>query len=115
MSKMWIRNESMKGGLAMSNKIKLRSNKNAKGEPLFRCPFPDCGQIFAKEPGKPETCLKHRKLIADVMFILDHTKPPEKVEEPEEDGPKLFIPRPGMSIQAIQQAAEAAKKGVSKP
>ena len=94
----------------MGNKIKLRSNKNAKGEPLFRCPFPNCGQIFAKEPGTPETCLQHRTLIADVMFILDHTKTPETVEGPAADqGPKLFIPKPGMGDQAIKEARQAQR------
>ncbi len=91
-------------------KIKPRSNTNAKGEPLFRCPFPNCGAIFAKEPGKSETCLKHRTLIADVMFILDHTKPPEVVQEPaDEEGPKLFIPKPGMADQAIKEARQAQR------
>jgi len=93
----------------MVNKIKLRSNTNAKGEPLFRCPFPNCGAIFAKEPGKPETCLKHRTLIADVMFILDHTKTPEA--GPEESGPKLFVPKPGMSSQAIEEALKNPQGG----
>ena len=94
----------------MSKKIKLRSNTNAKGEPLFRCPFPNCGAIFAKEPGKPDTCLRHRALIEDVMFILDHiTK-----RESEEKGPVILVPKPGMSNQAIKQAAEEATKGGNK-
>lgn len=93
-------------------KIKPRSNVNAKGEPLFRCPFPNCGQIFAKEPGKPETCLKHRALIADVMYILDHTKPPEIEQGPAVgQGPKILVPKPGMSNQAIEEAARASRKG----
>ena len=83
-------------------KIKPRSGKNAKGEQLYRCPFPNCGAIFAKEPGKPETCLKHRALIADVMFIMNHMKTPEA--GPEESGPKIFVPKPGMSSQAIEEA-----------
>ena len=93
----------------MTKKIKLRSNTNAKGEPLFRCPFPNCGQIFAKEPGKPETCLKHRALIADVMFILDHTRKPEVEPGPTEAGPKLFIPKPGMADKAIEEARRAGR------
>ncbi len=92
----------------MANKIKPRSNMNSKREPLFRCPFPNCGAIFAKEPGKPETCLKHRALIADVMFILDHTTPPDIEKEPAaEEGPKLYIPKPGMADQAIEEARKA--------
>jgi len=88
-----------------------RQKFNRKGEPLFRCPFPDCGAIFAKEPGKPDTCLRHRKLIDDVTFILNHMASPEPIEEPKEEGPKIFIPRPGMSLRAIEEAAGTAKKG----
>ena len=93
-------------------KIKPRSNKNPKGEALFRCPFPNCGSIFAKESGKPETCLKHRALIADVMFILDHTKTPEAgpgIEK--EKWPVLLVPKPGMSDQAIEEALKNQKGG----
>lgn len=92
----------------MTKKIKLRSNVNARGEPLFRCPFPNCGAIFAKEPGQPETCLKHRALIADVLFILDHTRKPEPGPA-EDQGPKLFIPKPGMTDQAIEEARRAGR------
>ena len=92
------------------NHKKTKQVFNSKREPLFRCPFPGCGQIFAKEPGKPETCLKHRTLIADVMFILDHTKTPEEVEGPATDqGPKLYIPKPGMADKAIEQARQAQR------
>jgi len=97
----------------MTKKIKPRSNVNAKGEPLFRCPFPNCGAIFAKEPGKPETCLKHRALIADVLFILDNVKTtPEPVEDSgAQDGPKILVPKPGMAKQAIEEARRAAGRG----
>lgn len=95
----------------MNKKSKFRSNKNAKGETLYRCPFPNCGAIFAKELGQPETCLKHRKLIADVMFILDHTSRPEAIEEAEPTGSKLFIPKPGMSNRAIKEVARVTKRG----
>ena len=90
-------------------KGKVRQRFNPKGEPLFRCPFPNCGSIFAKEPGKPETCIKHRTLIADVVYIVDHLKTPEA--EPEESGPKIFVPPPGMSDQAIQEAIKSSKGG----
>jgi len=93
----------------MANKNGKKQVFNSKREPLFRCPFPGCGQIFAKEPGKPETCLKHRALIADVLYILDHTKPPEVVEEgpPTEKGPLLYVPKPGMADKAIEEARKA--------
>ena len=78
-------------------------------EARFHCPFPGCGKIFWNEPGKPNVCPDHRKLIADVMFILDHTKTPAAVQEPTENGPKIFIPKPGMADQAI--AEELKRKG----
>ena len=91
-------------------KIKPRSNKNTKGEQLYRCPFPNCGAIFAKEPWKPETCLKHRALIADVMFILDHLKKPETADAVgPQDGPKIFVPKPGMADKAIEEARRAGR------
>ena len=87
----------------MVKKIKLRSNVNSSGESLYQCPFPNCRAIFAKELNQPETCLKHRALIYDVQFILDHIKqgPPED-KPTEEDKPVLLIPKPGMGDQAIQ-------------
>lgn len=91
-------------------KIKPRSDKNTKGEQLYRCPFPNCGAIFAKEEGKPDTCIKHRVLINDVLFILDRTRPPETVPA-EETGPKIYVPKPGMSIQAIKEAINNPKGG----
>jgi len=95
----------------MPKKIKPRSDKNAKGEPLLRCPFPNCGAIFVKKPGEPETCLRHRTLISDVMFIMDHVSVADGAPEKEATGPKLFIPKPGMSNRAIEEAARAAKGG----
>lgn len=91
----------------MANKNGKKQVFNSKREPLFRCPFPGCGQIFAKEPGKPETCLKHRTLIADVMFILDHTRQPEPVQEATVQGPKIYVPKPGMADKAIEEARKA--------
>jgi len=88
-----------------------RQKFNRKGEPLFRCPFPDCGAVFAKETGKPNTCLRHRKLIDDVAFILNHMASPEPIEETKEAGPKIFVPRPGMSLQAIQESLKNSKGG----
>lgn len=65
----------------MGHKIKWpRDGKNAKGEQLYRCPFPNCGAIYAKTLGQPDVCLKHRQLIADVMFILDHTRRRDAVQ-----------------------------------
>ena len=89
-------------------KPKYKQMLNSKREPLFRCPFPNCGAIFAKEEGQPEVCLKHRALINDVTFILDHLKTPEPVQETE-TGPKLFIPKPGMADQAIKEALKNQK------
>jgi len=76
-------------------------------ETRYACPFPGCGRAFWKEEGKPNACNDHRKLINDVMFIMDHTTTRAKVEE--EGDPKIFVPKPGMSNLAIKQAAEVAK------
>ena len=95
-------------------KIKPRSDKNVKGEQLYRCPFPGCGAIFAKEPGKPETCLKHRALIADVVFIMNRLKTGEPATVGGKDGkPLIYVPNPGVSMRTLEMeiAAEAAKKG----
>ncbi len=99
--------------------FKVKPVTNAKGEPLFACPFPNCGSRFAKEPGKPEACLKHRQLIADVMFIINHINwstvdgkaPPVSGGPPEQQGPKIFIPKPGMVDKAIAEARQAAGRG----
>ena len=96
----------------MASKNGKKQVFNSKREPLFRCPFPGCGAIFAKEPGKPETCLKHRTLISDVLFILDHTRQPEPVQEPADQGPKILVPKPGMADQAI---AEELKRTGGQP
>lgn len=96
---------------------KAKDRERAEREGLFRndnespklilCPFPDCRKPFTPEDGKPNVCNEHRKLIADVLFILDNTTSVQKHDEE----PKLFVPKPGMSNQAIKQAAEAAKGG----
>jgi len=47
------------------------------------------------------------------MFILDHTKKPETTDDVGLPGaPKLFVPKPGMSAKAIEEAALAAEKGL---
>ncbi len=84
---------------------------NAKRDPLFRCPFPNCGSVFAKEPGQPNACIRHRRLVADVLFILDNTHGPATGKPPEDQGPKLFIPKPGMGDKAIEEARRAAGEG----
>jgi len=92
-------------------KIKPRSSRNPQREPLFRCPFPNSGQVFAKQPGQPETCLKHRALIADVVYILNHTTRPEEEQGPAADqGPLIFVPKPGMADKAIQEALKGRGK-----
>jgi len=83
----------------------FRQRQERKDEPRYHCPFPDCGALFWKEEGKPNCCPNHRKLISDVRFILAHLKP---VAEPTaDDGPKIFIPKPGMENVAIAEARRA--------
>ena len=82
-----------------------------KYQPRGKCSFPGCGHTFCQEPGQPNACPDHRKLIADVVFILDHLKTPEAIEETEAGEPKLYIPKPGMSNQAIQEALKNPKGG----
>lgn len=99
----------------MSNKKKPpKDGKNAKGEQLYRCGFPNCGSIFAKEPGKPNACIRHRQLIEDVLFILNHLGQPEE-EKPQgpatDQGPLLFVPKPGMADLAIEEAKRAQGQG----
>lgn len=87
----------------------------AKDRPRGKCTFPDCGTIYLIEEGKPNACPFHRKMIREVLFILDHVKVPAPVEEPKEEeaGTAILVPKPGMADQAIKEAAEAAKrKGV---
>lgn len=72
-------------------------------DPLYLCPFPGCGGRFRKEPGKPECCLKHRQMIQDVAFILQHLKPPP-VDASDHKGPKILVPKSGQSGQAIREA-----------
>jgi len=87
-----------------------------KYRPRGKCPFPGCGKTFFVEEGKPNACPRHRELITDVVFIMNRTsgKPAVdgKVKGPTTDeGPLLYIPRPGMMDQAIKEAANAAKGG----
>ena len=90
-----------------------------RNRPRGKCPFPDCGSIFLIEEGKPNACPFHRKLINDVIYIHNRIQTPPPVEEAEasaEGEPLLYVPKPGMSNQAIKEAAETAKrKGVLKP
>ena len=89
----------------MNRKQRRRMEKLAKKyRPRGKCSFPGCGHTFFQEEGQPNACPDHRKLIADVMFILDHLKTAESTEETGTAGPKLFIPKPGMSKQAIEEA-----------
>ena len=82
-----------------------------KYRPRGKCPFPGCGHTFFQEKEQPNACLDHRKLIGDVIFILDHLKTPEAIDETGKGGPKLFIPKPGMSNQAIEEALKNPKGG----
>ena len=86
----------------------------ANARPRGKCPFPGCGKIFYIDEGKPGACPRHRELIADVVFIMNRTSGKSDAQEEAEgsatdQGPALFIPKPGMSNQAIKEAAEAAK------
>ena len=87
----------------------------ANNRPKGKCPFPDCGSIFLIEEGKPNACPFHRILINDVIYIHNRIQTPPPVEEAEgpatEEGTTLYVPKPGMSNQAIKEAAEAAKGG----
>lgn len=92
----------------------LQERQAHGNEPKYHCPFPNCPGTFWKEQGKPDACPRHRQLIADVIFILDRTHkrnegPPGN--PPQDDGPKIYIPKPGMSDQAIREARQAAGKG----
>lgn len=54
------------------------NDKRLPGDELI-CPFPGCGRRFVKLSNQPECCPKHRALIADVGFILEHVKIPAPV------------------------------------
>jgi len=111
---------NLPGPPPLSRKERRKAERLAeKARPRGKCPFPGCGTIFLIEKDKPNACPRHRELIADVLFILDHTTipaPGDKLPESEMTGPTILVPKPGMSNQAIKEAAEAAKgKGVLKP
>lgn len=94
---------------AITRKVRRAIQRQAlKNRPRGKCPFPDCVKIFVQEEGKPNACNEHRKLIADVLFVINHTTPPEAGSDKE---PILFVPKPGMSDQAIQEALKKSKGG----
>lgn len=85
-----------------------------KYRPRGKCSFPGCGHTFFAEPGQPNACDPHRKLIAEVIFIINHLKTPEPEAVGGKDGkPIIYVPKPGVSIREIEieLAAEAAKGG----
>ena len=85
-----------------------------KYRPRGKCPFPGCGHTFFQEDGQPNACPDHRKLIADVLYIVNHTKTGEPEAVGGKDGkPTIYVPKPGVSMRTleIELAAEAAKGG----
>lgn len=84
-----------------------------RGVKLLLCPFPDCGKTFIPVPGTPNVCPDHRKLIADVGFIMAHLA--RQVEKAKSDeGPAILVPKPGQGEAAIKAAAAGSKlKGVN--
>lgn len=96
-----------------------RSGKNTKGEQLYRCPFPDCGSLFAPEPGQPAACIRHRRFVEDVMYVVNHIKwaTPDGTPSPAEDsgppqeepGPSIYVPKPGQADRAIEEARRASQ------
>ena len=85
-----------------------------KYRPRGKCPFPGCGHTFFQETGQPNACDVHRKLIADVIFIMNHLKTGEPEAVAGKDGkPTIYVPKPGVSMREIEieLAAEAAKGG----
>lgn len=58
------------------------------------CPFPNCGKPVVPLPGKPDVCDDHRKLIADVTFILAHLKTTETPKKSDIVIPGGVIRRP---------------------
>jgi len=99
----------------MNRKQRRRMDKLAKKyRPRGKCPFPGCGHTFFAEPDKPNACDEHRKLIGDVVFILNHTKTGEPEAVGGKDGkPTIYVPKPGVSMRTLEMeiAAEAAKGG----
>jgi len=85
-----------------------------KYRPRGKCGFPGCGHTFFQEAGQPNACDAHRKLIGDVIFIMNHLKTGEPEAVGGKDGkPTIYVPKPGVSMRTLEMeiAAEAAKKG----
>jgi len=99
----------------MNRKQRRQMDRLAKKyRPRGKCPFPGCGHTFFQEQGKPNACDVHRKLIGDVVFILNHLDKDKAKEVGGQDGkPKLYVPKPGVSMRTLEMeiAAEAAKGG----
>jgi len=88
------------------------ANLAKKYRPKGKCGFPGCGHTFFAEPEKPNACDVHRKLIGDVIFIMNHLKTGEPEAVGGKDGkPTIYVPKPGLSMREIELAAEAAKGG----
>lgn len=41
---------------------------------IKQCNFPDCHRDYKRIEGLPDACLEHRRLVRDVLFILNHLK-----------------------------------------
>ena len=79
-----------------------------------KCGFPGCGHTFYAEPDKPNACDVHRKLIGDVIFIMNHVERDKQEVVGGQDGkPTIYVPKPGVSMRTLELeiAAEAAKGG----
>ena len=87
----------------------FRERQERQGEQRYHCLFPGCPRTFWKEEGKPNLCNHHKQFVGDLLFALNHLKSTEEVGP--QDGPKIFVPKPGMEDQAIKEAARAARKG----
>lgn len=85
-----------------------------KYRPRGKCGFPGCRHTFFQKEGQPNACDPHRKLIADVIFIMNHLKTGEPVAIGGKDGkPTIYVPKPGLSMRTLEMeiASEAAKGG----
>ena len=90
------------------------ANLAKKYRPRGKCSFPGCGHTFFQEAGKPNACDVHRKLIADVIFIMNHLdKGKDEVVGGQDGKPTIYVPKPGVSMRTLEMeiAAEAAKGG----
>ena len=97
----------------MNNAKERRIEKEARRHgdaKRYICPFPGCGRAFWKEEGKDDLCNYHKQFVGDLVFALNHLRPPQEVVGPQ-DGTKIFVPKPGMENQAIEEAKRAAKRG----